>query len=241
MSYMAYSPQQLRRTGAPFAAKRDSLLFAYTNCYGPRAAAFDALAPHFKMDAPGKCKRNMRAPAISPNCGGLYRSGATVWSESECLLFHYKFYVAWENSVSTSYVTEKLWQGLASGAVPIYRGAPDIRSLLPHPDAAVLWDDFETVEELAAYMCVVFSCMHAWWKGLMRCSCRAAMCSKLAQTNETLYARHMAWKYADPMTWQIGFRRIVERSMLTFHCRWACWMGVTCRCVIDLGGPPPAS
>jgi len=153
MSYMAYSPTQLRRTGAPFASKRDSLLFVYGQCYEHRQEAFRALVKAgFAVDAPGPCLYNIGVEEISKDCANLGRGGATVWSQSECLLHHYKFYLAWENSVSTSYVTEKLWQGLASGAVPIYRGAPDIRSLLPHPDAALLWEDFESVDALAAYV-----------------------------------------------------------------------------------------
>lgn len=155
MSYMAYSPEELRRTGAPFASKRDSLLFAYSQCYDHRQAAFNALvAAGLKLDAPGACLTNIGAGDIAGECASLGRGGRTVWSQSECLLHHYKFYLAWENSVSMSYVTEKLWQGLASGAVPIYRGAPDIRTLLPHPDAALLWEDFESVDDLVAYVWV---------------------------------------------------------------------------------------
>ena len=40
------------------------------------------------------------------------------------------------------YATEKLWQPLLAGSVPVYWGAPDAKSLLPHPDAAVHVRDF---------------------------------------------------------------------------------------------------
>jgi hypothetical protein len=153
MSYMVYTPQQLRRMGAPFVDKRDSLLFVYSKSYAHRIDAFHALArAGFVIDAPGVLEHNIRPKEVSPECSGHSRSGKTRWSESECLLSKYKFYIAWENSVSTSYVTEKLWQGLAAGAVPIYRGAPDIRALLPHPDAAIMWDDYESADELATYV-----------------------------------------------------------------------------------------
>jgi hypothetical protein len=78
--------------------------------------------------------------AVVPQCAGLPRRGRTVWLESECLLHHYKFYLAAENSREPDYVTEKLWQGLRAGAVPVYLGAPNVRLYLPE-GAAVFVDE----------------------------------------------------------------------------------------------------
>ena len=50
---------------------------------------------------------------------------------------------AYENSAAPGYATEKLFQVLAEGSVPVYWGAPDARALLPAPAAAVMVDDFE--------------------------------------------------------------------------------------------------
>ena len=36
------------------------------------------------------------------------------------------------------YITERLWQGLRAGAVPVYFGAPNVRDYLPDRDAVVL-------------------------------------------------------------------------------------------------------
>ena len=52
-----------------------------------------------------------------------------------CALTHYPFYLAFENSEAVGYASEKLWQGLLAGSVPIYWGAPDVLDLLPHRDA----------------------------------------------------------------------------------------------------------
>ena len=38
----------------------------------------------------------------------------------------YLFTIAIENSLEYDYVTEKLWQPLAAGSVPIYLGAPNV-------------------------------------------------------------------------------------------------------------------
>ena len=48
----------------------------------------------------------------------------------------YKFFIAAENTMESSYVTEKLWHALLSDAVPIYFGAPSIHHFA-NPEAFV--------------------------------------------------------------------------------------------------------
>ena len=84
----------------------------------------------------------------------------------ECVLWSYKFYIAFENSEQPGYMTEKLWQGLKVGSVPIYWGAPDVLEFLPDPAAIVNARDFDSMEALAEYV-------------------------KQALHNETLYERHL--------------------------------------------------
>ena len=50
---------------------------------------------------------------------------ATIQSSSR-----YKFCIAIENSLATDYVTEKIYDSLAAGCLPIYYGAPNIRCAL---------------------------------------------------------------------------------------------------------------
>lgn len=38
----------------------------------------------------------------------------------------YKFVIAYENSVCSDYLTEKIWRPLTLGVVPVYFGAPNI-------------------------------------------------------------------------------------------------------------------
>lgn len=170
-SYNNYFPGQLLSTGAPFKARKDSLLFLHSNCNNNinRTKLFDQLSKLLKLDSPGSCRHNVDVATLLPQCVDFPHSGKTVWAQKECLLHHYKFYLAIENSRDIDYVTEKLWQGLRAGSVPVYLGAPNIRDFLPHPDAAVLIDDFSSLAELAAYI-------------------------KNASINETLYNRHLKWK-----------------------------------------------
>lgn len=56
-------------------------------------------------------------------------------------------------TAGTDYVTEKLWDCLEAGAVPIYLGAPNILDHLPFGRrSAIFIDDFKDVDELAAHL-----------------------------------------------------------------------------------------
>lgn len=69
------------------------------------------------------------------------------------LLSHYQFYLALENSQHTDYITEKLWNALQAGAIPVVLGPPreNYERFLP-PEAFIHVDDFSTVRGLARYL-----------------------------------------------------------------------------------------
>lgn len=49
----------------------------------------------------------------------------------------YKYVMAFENTVEEDYVTEKVYNALLSGAVPIYIGSPNITDYIPTPDSVI--------------------------------------------------------------------------------------------------------
>ncbi|XP_024132314.1 alpha-(1,3)-fucosyltransferase 4 [Oryzias melastigma] len=69
------------------------------------------------------------------------------------LLRGYKFYLAMENSQHTDYITEKLWNAVAAGAVPVVLGPSrkNYERFLP-PDAFIHVQDFPTARHLARYL-----------------------------------------------------------------------------------------
>ncbi|CAE7500162.1 fut11 [Symbiodinium microadriaticum] len=52
-------------------------------------------------------------------------------------LEHYKFYLAFENLGVSDYVSEKVYEGLIAGTLPVYRGAEGISKFLPDKKAAI--------------------------------------------------------------------------------------------------------
>uniref|UniRef100_A0A7S3PEP3 Fucosyltransferase n=1 Tax=Aplanochytrium stocchinoi TaxID=215587 RepID=A0A7S3PEP3_9STRA len=75
-----------------------------------------------------------------------------------------------ENSYGMDYVTEKVFTALLAGTVPIYMGAPNVRSFLPHPNAIIDISDYDSVGDLANYLRTLIS-------------------------NRTLYVhRHLLWR-----------------------------------------------
>lgn len=64
----------------------------------------------------------------------------------------YKFCVAFENSIAVDYVTEKFFEPLLAGSVPVYRGAPNIDEFSPGAHAYIDASKFSGPRELAEYL-----------------------------------------------------------------------------------------
>jgi hypothetical protein len=82
-------------------------------------------------------------------------TAATSWGTQRGklrLASRYRYVIAIENSIGFDYVTEKLYESFASGAVPIYLGAPNVRDFIPHADAIVHAVDFSSPHALADHL-----------------------------------------------------------------------------------------
>jgi hypothetical protein len=72
------------------------------------------------------------------------------WANQLKLIAHYKFYLALENSNCLDYVTEKLFNTLLAGVVPIVNGPREMyEPFLPLPDAALFIDEYPHPAALA--------------------------------------------------------------------------------------------
>jgi hypothetical protein len=68
------------------------------------------------------------------------------------LISTYKFTIAFENAIARDYVTEKFFQPLIMGSVPIYLGAPNIEEFAPGDNCYINVTDFSSIQELGEYI-----------------------------------------------------------------------------------------
>ena len=79
------------------------------------------------------------------------RTATVEYNAKQSLLSEYRFALTMENFVYPGYVTEKIFDALAAGAIPVYLGAPDIESFVPN-DVFIDIRDFSGPSELEAFL-----------------------------------------------------------------------------------------
>uniref|UniRef100_H3BF13 Fucosyltransferase n=2 Tax=Latimeria chalumnae TaxID=7897 RepID=H3BF13_LATCH len=92
-------------------------------------------------------------------------------SDTSSVISQYKFYLAFENSLHTDYITEKLWRNsFTSGTVPVVIGPPreNYEKFVPS-DSFIHINDFKSSEELAKHL-------------------------KFLDQNEEEYMKYFAWR-----------------------------------------------
>lgn len=98
------------------------------------------LLTYIDIDSYGKLFNNMK---IVNDCG----------RQTKLYIFSkYKFVIAFENSICRDYVTEKFYDPLLVGSVPIYLGAPNVDDLVPGDNCYINVNDFNSHENLAAFL-----------------------------------------------------------------------------------------
>lgn len=155
--------------------------FVARNCHTPsgRETLVKELQTLLRVDSLSSCLHNTDWPADATKAEALSK---------------YKLYLAFENSIAIDYVTEKVYDGLRAGVVPVYLGAPNIKEFVPK-HSVIDVNDFEGPENLAQYLQTV---MH----------------------NETLWNSYQTWRYNEgpkPMMDKFAFRSVLEHCRLCEH------------------------
>lgn len=96
------------------------------------------LMSHLEIDSYGKWMKN---------CSIKYDSGYKTKME---IIQNYKFTIAFENSIADDYVTEKFYEPLLAGSVPIYMGASNIEKFAPSTNCYIDVKDFGSPQKLAS-------------------------------------------------------------------------------------------
>lgn len=64
----------------------------------------------------------------------------------------YKFTIAFENAIAMDYVTEKFFEPLVAGSVPVYLGAPNVSQFAPGDKCYIDVNDFSSTKALADFL-----------------------------------------------------------------------------------------
>jgi hypothetical protein len=140
--YLGWKFEMLHTPPSPKTAESPAVYFAsnpFDRCR--RTIYVRQLMKHLPVDCYGKCLNNRKLP------------DDTGWNSKFDTIAKYKFTLAFENSISKDYVTEKFFDALMAGSVPVYRGAPNIGDFAPGGDCFIDVSRFRGPRELAEYLC----------------------------------------------------------------------------------------
>ncbi|CAF4621590.1 unnamed protein product, partial [Rotaria sp. Silwood2] len=126
---------------------RSPILWINSNCDTPsnRTEYMLELMRYVSVDVRGRCGNpswNESLAIIDPK---------KLASDKINFVKQYLFTVSIENSLEYDYVTEKLWQPLAAGSVPLYLGAPNVDEWLPcyNYSCIIHLRNFKSVKDVA--------------------------------------------------------------------------------------------
>jgi glycoprotein 3-alpha-L-fucosyltransferase len=164
---------------APVPPKTEEALAAafISNC-GARNFRLQALEMlenlDVKIDSYGSCHRN--------------RDGKVDKVET---LKRYKFSLAFENSNEEDYVTEKFFQSLVAGSIPVVVGAPNIQEFSPAEGAILHIKELDDVASVAKTM-------------------------KNIASNPDAFNQSLRWKYDGPSD---SFKALIDMAAVHSSCR----------------------
>lgn len=155
----------------PALPRRSNITLVQSNCNSPggREAFLRELLTLIPVDSFGQCLNN-RDP-------GEFGIEAAGWHNSQdvkhALMHGYKFVLAFENSITYDYFSEKALDAWEAGAVPVYRGAPNVDDYVPGEHSLVRVTDDMTPAALAELL-------------------------RRLDANDTAYAEYHAWRQQPP-------------------------------------------
>jgi len=120
--------------------------FVYRNQRPQERQRFCKLLQEYKhVDCPGEVLNNM------PNFTQRGRKARDWLSDKISFISKYKFTIAFENESSPNYVTEKIFDPLYAGSIPIYWGAPNVTEYF-NPKSFINVQDFASFDEVIEFV-----------------------------------------------------------------------------------------
>lgn len=178
------------------ASKKNMVSWVVSNCGddpSERWKLAESLKKFVQVDIFGKCGKPCS------NCKGQLGQD-------------YFFYLAFENSLATDYVSEKPFSMLGSGLIPVVYGGADYAKFLP-PKSYINAQDFKTTKELADFLVALSEnteeyLSYFWWRQYYNVKIGqgyADLCNGLKEAKRQLgkkvqyYTDLEAWEHKD--TW----------------------------------------
>lgn len=156
----------------------DALAAAFISNCGARNFRLQALEMleklQVKIDSYGSCHRN--------------KDGNVNKVET---LKRYKFSLAFENSNEEDYVTEKFFQSLVAGTIPVVVGAPNIQDFAPAPGSILHIKELSDATSVANTM-------------------------KYLASNPEAFNKSISWKYDGPSN---SFKALIDMAAVHSSCR----------------------
>lgn len=136
-------------------------ILEYRNCVKEKFCNF--IASNFRakkrIEFVKKLLKYKKVDCLGPVLNNVQKEGAFIgkknsngefvnWREEKLeIIKNYKFTIAFENEQAKNYVTEKIFQPLLIGSIPIYWGAPNISEYF-NPNCYINVDHYKSFEEL---------------------------------------------------------------------------------------------
>ena len=141
--YGYYRKDKYRANNLPdFPEKTRFIAWIASHCHEERDVIVAALMRHFPIDVYGKCGRKFQQD----------RKCARYSKRCEFLLSQYRFVLAFENSMCKDYVTEKYWNAVYRGSIPIVYGGSNYDQKLVVPTSFINVNDFKSIADLAKHI-----------------------------------------------------------------------------------------
>ena len=182
--YFKFPKFNLLKTVPKWNERYSAVVFVAINCRSSnsnREKFVKLLQKYVQVDSVSKCLHNKDWPQDIPR------------SDKIGLLERYKVYIAAENSIEKDYVTEKVYDGLVAGAVPIYLGAPNVEEYIPSNSTIIVPTNF-TENDISILATVV----------------------KKIFTDEAEYERWISFKHHDYEDW---FKKRFSFTQVGYKCR----------------------
>jgi len=128
---------------------RRGIAMFISDCRSWRRKYLEELMAYIKIDSYGRCLHNtvMAESREVTNDSNPFDIKIDIIKKKR-----YKFLIAFDNTVTSEYITEKIWHGYLSQTIPIYYGAPEIYEQVPGNNTFIDGTKFKGPKQLAQYI-----------------------------------------------------------------------------------------